>query len=621
MKNQVIFVVLSEPTSNIKHEKVLLKREIQVGRYDPACTEEAPDWDLYFDQHVSRKHARIWRDNGKWWINDIGSKHGTRIDGKPIGTDIISIKPGSVIQTGNTKWTFIPQHWIFIRYQEIVVCAHCMEAINYSLVHCGVPLLSNLTIRNVDSGQSRPLKLAIKIDNYKEFWQTEIPTLKSGAIMPLASPSINLFRLLSKLDGPTNRFNLLINLNTEIQKDIVVFGLWDWLLEDYARTSIAAFVSPNNPLIEQIVRESELELCSLTQMGSFTELLRSGKRDTELIIFKTIYHYLAKHRDIHYVSPEKHSIPGSSYEFQTVRPPQKIFAMYPYSLEGQGTCLDLTLLMASCLEKVGLKPLIIFKEGQDHMPHHAFLGCWIRTTPGGHSVIDNAFVLKEEIILNNLLVVECNGLADRVPGRSNKLQFEEAMEEAKQELNNHEHIFAVDVGAVRPPYGSITPIESPWELEVSLAYEKARQLAKQKQNSTVGMIHLLYGIISTEGEYIKWLFHEAHLDLGVICNSLQMDIQSENATKDPSHTQNYTLCQDLALKYAQHAGVPSVREQDLIWAFLQKSHQNRIIKRVFANINLDWEKKRLELMNILDNRFHFSELFFCVETPILPQSW
>ena len=36
------------------------------------------------DEHVSRQHAEICFQNGKWVIRDFGALNGTRIDGKPI---------------------------------------------------------------------------------------------------------------------------------------------------------------------------------------------------------------------------------------------------------------------------------------------------------------------------------------------------------------------------------------------------------------------------------------------------------------------------------------------------------------------------------------------------------
>ena len=47
--------------------------------------------DLSPDPSVSRVHARLWRQDGEWWFEDLGSSYGSRINGerltapKPVG--------------------------------------------------------------------------------------------------------------------------------------------------------------------------------------------------------------------------------------------------------------------------------------------------------------------------------------------------------------------------------------------------------------------------------------------------------------------------------------------------------------------------------------------------------
>lgn len=36
------------------------------------------------DPHISRRHAEIRREQGRWWLLDLGSRNGTRLDGKPV---------------------------------------------------------------------------------------------------------------------------------------------------------------------------------------------------------------------------------------------------------------------------------------------------------------------------------------------------------------------------------------------------------------------------------------------------------------------------------------------------------------------------------------------------------
>lgn len=42
------------------------------------------DLDLTPDQSVSRPHARVRLDAGRYWIEDLGSRHGTQVNGQEI---------------------------------------------------------------------------------------------------------------------------------------------------------------------------------------------------------------------------------------------------------------------------------------------------------------------------------------------------------------------------------------------------------------------------------------------------------------------------------------------------------------------------------------------------------
>lgn len=58
--------------------------------------------DLQFnDVKVSRRHARIWCDGGRWYLQDLESKHGTHRNHKEID-DVQPLKDGDYIQVGRT---------------------------------------------------------------------------------------------------------------------------------------------------------------------------------------------------------------------------------------------------------------------------------------------------------------------------------------------------------------------------------------------------------------------------------------------------------------------------------------------------------------------------------------
>jgi pSer/pThr/pTyr-binding forkhead associated (FHA) protein len=63
----------------------------------------APDFDLWPDVHVSRKHAMLTEREGTVWIEDLGSKLGTKVNGKPIqNLGERRLRPGDVIALGDT---------------------------------------------------------------------------------------------------------------------------------------------------------------------------------------------------------------------------------------------------------------------------------------------------------------------------------------------------------------------------------------------------------------------------------------------------------------------------------------------------------------------------------------
>ena len=89
-------------------EMVFTKDEIFIGRKHPDATISV---DLSADLQVSRKHARVWQTRGICWVEDLGSTHGTQINGGIIN-GACTIKPDDVVTIGSTEirfWVTLPQ--------------------------------------------------------------------------------------------------------------------------------------------------------------------------------------------------------------------------------------------------------------------------------------------------------------------------------------------------------------------------------------------------------------------------------------------------------------------------------------------------------------------------------
>lgn len=57
--------------------------------------------------NVSRKHALIWRADGRSWIRDLGSSNGTRVDGDEVGDRPLPLHDGAVLSFAGHRYRFV----------------------------------------------------------------------------------------------------------------------------------------------------------------------------------------------------------------------------------------------------------------------------------------------------------------------------------------------------------------------------------------------------------------------------------------------------------------------------------------------------------------------------------
>ncbi|MBS0995539.1 DUF3320 domain-containing protein [Gluconobacter cerinus] len=150
---------------------------------------------------------------------------------------------------------------------------------------------------------------------------------------------------------------------------------------------LAAFVLPNDPAVAKILRSASLLLQEAGHSGSLEGYQGGRKRAWEQA--QAIWCAIAG-LNITYVSP-----PASFVEAgQRVRLPTQIVE------DRLATCLDTALLFASCLEAVGLRPLLIMLKG------HAFAGLWLSREQSGTSVIQDLPGLRNRVALDDVCVFE-----------------------------------------------------------------------------------------------------------------------------------------------------------------------------------------------------------------------
>ena len=72
--------------------------QVVIGRPN---SQHSVDIDLSPDTTVSRLHARIWAENGQFWVEDVESRYGTLVNGKKL-IGKIQVQPDDSIVIGET---------------------------------------------------------------------------------------------------------------------------------------------------------------------------------------------------------------------------------------------------------------------------------------------------------------------------------------------------------------------------------------------------------------------------------------------------------------------------------------------------------------------------------------
>jgi len=94
-------VEISAPAS-LLHEgrRLPLDEELTLGRSEENDI-------VLADERVSRRHARVFAEDGGYAITDLGSRHGTRVNGESLGEESRMLAPGDAIELGDHLIRFL----------------------------------------------------------------------------------------------------------------------------------------------------------------------------------------------------------------------------------------------------------------------------------------------------------------------------------------------------------------------------------------------------------------------------------------------------------------------------------------------------------------------------------
>lgn len=306
--------------------------------------------------------------------------------------------------------------------------------IHYALEQNDVPLVALLRIRNEGHADLEDLQVSLELEGGHAAPEVlHIARLPSGSTFNWETPALHLDpgRLAAQRERERTRLRAQATCGDR------GVGAGSWPVEILARNEwgglhalpemVAAFVQPNEPAVSAVLARARRHLERGTgdpSLGGY----QAGDPRRVRAMAESVYAAVRDH-DIGYVSPP----PSYETHGQKVRTPGEI-------LEHRlATCLDLALLLAACLEQVGLHPLLLFVEG------HAFAGVRLHPETSPEPVVEDAARLRKRVKLGELAVFEATGVTARPP-----LGWRHAQEEAARHLEPTEtFLCAVDIAAAR----------------------------------------------------------------------------------------------------------------------------------------------------------------------------
>ncbi len=193
--------------------------------------------------------------------------------------------------------------------------------------------------------------------------------------------------------------------------DVLAYDQWHGL--GVLPEMLSAFVTPNYPDLTKVKQRASVILEDWTGDGSL-DGYQSRSKDRVRKQMAAIYQAIAEMDIVYCTAP-------ASFE-----PSGQRIRMADALVSGKmGNCLDMSLFYASCLESIGLNPLIVALEG------HALAGAWLVDETFLDSAMDDSALLINRIRtgVDEINLVEATGM-----NKGKNLSFDQSVDWAERTL-------------------------------------------------------------------------------------------------------------------------------------------------------------------------------------------
>jgi len=315
-----------------------------------------------------------------------------------------------------------------VKTRDLKVQVEYFGKVNYSLIHNNVPVIFAISIENTADEDAENVTVECWIaPDYGEPWQKTVPLISAGETHVLERIQVPVKKARLKEMREAEKASLRVKIMVDGRLcysdtfPIEVLAYNEWFFHPEVPQLLATFVRPNDPAIDEILTLAKRHLVDLSGDDAFPGY-QFGPEKARCMA-EAVYLAFQKDLDIGYINPPR------SFE-QTG---QKILLPAEIVKNRRGTCLDLSVLYAACLERSGLHSIILIIQG------HAFLGCMLKPENLDEPAVGDLSIIQELIDDDRLLVM------NSVTFTRDDASFEKCQEEGLACLRKGEFMAAIDV--------------------------------------------------------------------------------------------------------------------------------------------------------------------------------
>lgn len=328
-----------------------------------------------------------------------------------------------------------------MKTDQIKIKIEYLNPVNYTLFHNHIPVCESCKLTNLTENALSDVVLSCDGEYFTHTESMHIPGL--GAGQSVIIKDFDIIPDIGKLAQLTERINTQFTLKVTAEGESIYEKNYpiDLLPHDFWTGSsilpqtLTSFVTPNHPAISALILQTAEILKRNTGSSSLTEYQSGNPNEVRNQV-------AAAFAAIHKQGIVYRAMPASYEEIgQRVTLPDQVL------VSKLGNCIELTLLMATLLEAIGINTVIVLQKG------HAYLGVWLVDDSYPCSVCDDASFIEKKCSdgINEMLVLECTAAA------SEKVSFEDAVETAERNLADHS-LFELFIDVKRSRLERIRPL-------------------------------------------------------------------------------------------------------------------------------------------------------------------